>query len=114
MIKKIISLVIFLAVANAGVRVAIVYFHDQQFKDAVRELALFAGSPPVKTDEVLRAKVMELAQDNQIPLYPDYVEIARRSVVGVGDKVTIKFSYAVNVTLAPGYQRRFEFDYVTP
>ena len=24
------------------------------------------------------------------------------------------FSYAVNVTLAPGYQRRFEFDYVTP
>jgi hypothetical protein len=24
---------------NAGVRVGIVYFHDQQFKDAVRELS---------------------------------------------------------------------------
>src|SRR3954464_12765425 len=99
---------------NAGVRLGFVYFHDQQFKDAVRELALFAGTPPAKTDEALRAKVMELAQDNQIPLYPEYVEIARRSVVGIGDKVTIKFTYAVNVALLPGYERRFDFDYVTP
>ena len=41
MIKKIISLVIFLVLANAAVRVGMVYFHDQQFKDAVRELSLF-------------------------------------------------------------------------
>ena len=70
MIKKVISLLVFLLLANAGVRVALVYMHDQKFKDAVRELALFAGQPPVKSDEVLRAKVMELAQENQVPIDP--------------------------------------------
>ena len=79
MIKRIVSILIFLLLVNAGVRLGLVYFHDQQFKDAVRELALFAGQPPVKTDETLRAKVMELAQDNQVPLDADYVEISRKA-----------------------------------
>jgi hypothetical protein len=113
-IKRIISIIVFLLVANAGVRLAMVYFHDQQFKDAVREMALFAGQPPGKTDEALRARVMELAQDNEIPLDPDYIEISRHVLVGIGEKVTIKFSYAMNVNVAPGYSRRFDFDYVTP
>ena len=114
MIKKVISLLVFLLLANAGVRVALVYMHDQKFKDAVRELALFAGQPPVKSDEVLRAKVMELAQENQVPIDPYYIEISRRSAPGIGEKVTIKFSYAVMVPMAPGYPRRFDFDYITP
>jgi hypothetical protein len=110
MIKKIISLVIFLLLANAGVRVGTVYFHDQQFKDAVRELALFSGT---KTDEVLRAKVMEIAAQNQIPLDPDYIEISRKSVPGVGDHSVIKVAYAVLVPVVPGKPRRFQFDYIT-
>lgn len=113
-IKRVVSIVIFLLLVNAGVRVGFVFFHDQQFKDAVRELALFAGQPPGKTDEVLRLKVMELAQENQVPLDPDYIEIIRRAAPGIGDKVTIKFQYAVMVSMAPGYQRRFDFDYTTP
>ena len=114
MLKRILSVVIFLLLMNAGVRVGLVFFHDQQFKDAVRELALFAGQPPAKTDEVLMAKVMELAQEHQIPLDPDYVEISKRPIPGLGDKITIKFSYAVMISLAPGYQRRFDFSYTTP
>ena len=114
MIKRVLSVIVFLLLVNAGVRFGLVYLHDQQFKDAVRELALFAGQPPAKTDEALRAKVMELAQENQIPLDPDYVEITRKALPGLGEKVTIKFAYAVMVALAPGYQRRFDFDYITP
>ena len=114
MIKRIVSLLVFLLLLNAGIRVGFVFFHDQQFKDSVRELALFAGQPPVKSDEVLRGKVMELAQENQVPLDADYIEIIRRSSPGIGEKVTIKFSYAVLVSLAPGYQRRFDFEYQTP
>jgi hypothetical protein len=110
MIKRIISFVIFLLVVNAGVRVGLVFFHDQQFKDAVRELALFSGT---KTEEVVRARVMDLAQQYQIPLDPDYVEISRRSIPGMGDHSAIKVSYAVLVQVAPGYARRFEFDYAT-
>jgi hypothetical protein len=113
-VKRIISLLVFLLVMNAAVRAGLVFFHDQRFKDAVRELALFAGQPPAKTDEVLRLRVMELAQEHEIPLYADYIEIIRRSSPGIGEKVTIKFSYAVMVSLAPGYQRRFDFDYTTP
>ena len=114
MIKRVVSVIIFLLLANAAVRVGFVFFHDQQLKDSVRELALFAGQPPGKSDEALRAKVMDFAHENQVPLDPDYVEISRRASPGIGEKVTIKFSYAVMVPLATGYQRRFDFDYVTP
>jgi hypothetical protein len=111
MIKRVISLVIFLLIANAAGRVALVFFHDQQFKDAVREIALF-GAP--KSDEILKTNVMKAAEDNQVPIDPDYIEISRRTIVGTNDKVVIKVAYAVMVKVAPGYQRRFDFDYTTP
>jgi hypothetical protein len=111
MIKKIISLIVFLVAANAGIRVSIVYFHDEQFKDAVRELSLFSGG---KAEEIVRAKVLELAAQNQIPLDPDFVELVRKSSPGIGDHFVIKVAYAVMVPVLPGNPRRFEFDYTTP
>jgi len=114
MIKRVVSLIVFLLIVNAGVRLGLVYYHDQTFKDAVREFALFAGTPPAKPNEAIIAKVIQLAQDNSIPLDPDFIEISRNSSAGLGEKVTIKFRYAVNVPLVPGYVRRFDFDYVTP
>src|SRR4051812_15821633 len=114
MIKRLISLVVFVLVVMAAYQMGMVYFHDQQFKDAVREYAILASQPPPKPDETMRAKVMDLAQANQIPLDPDYLDISRQNTAGLGDKIVIKFSYAVNVSLLPGYKRRFDFDYVTP
>jgi hypothetical protein len=112
MIKRVLSLIIFLLLLNAGARVGMVYFHHQQFKDALSELSLFSGT---KAEEIVRAKVMELAAENQIPLDPDYVEIMRKNVPGIGDHSSIKVSYAVNVRLFPGAApRRFQFDYTTP
>ena len=111
MIKRLIAIVIFLLIANAGVRVALVVFHGQQFNDAVREIALFGAG---KSDEALRIAVMKAAADNDVPLDADYIEITRRTVVAPNDKVTIKVVYAVLVKLAPGYERRFDFDYMTP
>lgn len=114
MIKRIVSILVFLVIANAGVRVGLAYFRDQQFKDSVRELAILAGQPPGQTDDVLRNKVMDLAQENQIPLDADYIEISRRAAAGLGEKVTIKVAYAVIIQMLPGYGRRFDFDYTTP
>ncbi len=111
MIKKIISLIVFLVVLNAGVRVAVVYFHDQQFKDAVRELSLFSGG---KSEEIIRVKVMELAAQNEIPLDADFVEMTRKSTPGIGDHFINKVSYAVMVPVFPGNPQRFQFDYTTP
>ena len=113
MIKRVIGLVVFLLVMNAAVRWGTVYFHDQQFKDAIRELALFAGQSR-KSDEILKNEIMALAREHQIPLDPDFVEIRRQSTQGLGEKVTIKFAYAVMIPLIPGQPRRFEFDYTTP
>ncbi len=111
MIKKVISLVIFLVLLNAGLRVGIVYFRDQQFKDGIRELSLFSGG---KAEEIIRGKVMELAAENQIPLDPDFVEITRKVMPGVGDHSAIKVSYAVMIPVFPGQNRRFDFQYTTP
>jgi len=111
MIKRVLSTVIFLLLANAGIRVGLVYFHHQQFRDALSELSLFSG---VKPEEVVRAKVMELAAEYKIPLDPDFIEITRKNVPGIGDHSAIKVSYAVNVPVFPGAKkRRFQFDYTT-
>ena len=111
MIKRIVGIVVFLLVMNAGFRLGSVFFHDQQFKDAVREIALFGAG---KTDEALKNAVMKAADDNEIPLDPDFIEIARKSIVGSGDKVVIRVAYARLVQVAPSYQRRFDFSYMTP
>ncbi|HET7696405.1 MAG TPA: hypothetical protein VFK57_11895 [Vicinamibacterales bacterium] len=111
MIKKLLSLVIFLALVNAGARLAVAFFHDQQFNDAVREIALFGAKDP---DEALKQKVMDAARRNAIPLEPEFIEISRRSVVVPNDKVVIKVAYAEMIQLAPGYARRFDFEYTTP
>ena len=111
MIKKVLSLIIFLVLANAAIRVGTVYFHDEQFKDAVRELSLFSSG---KSEEIVRGKVMELAAENQIPLDPDFVEVTRKIVPGVGDHSMIKVTYAVMIPVFPGQKRRFDFQYTTP
>ena len=47
MIKRVVGIVIFLLIMNAALRVGLLFFHDQQFDDAVREIALFgAGASP--------------------------------------------------------------------
>ena len=111
MIKRILSLLAFLLLVNAGLRVGIVFFHDQQFKDAVREIALFGAGKP---DEALKQRVMEAASQNSVPLDPDYIQIERKTVVVPGDKVVISVSYAEIIQVAPGYTRRFDFTYTTP
>jgi hypothetical protein len=110
MIKRIIGIVIFLLVMNAGARLAMFVYHDQELKDGVRETALFAQG---KTDDALKARVMQLAQEQQIPLDPDYVEVIHRMTPN-GDVVTIKFAYAKNLALAPGYTRRMDISYQVP
>jgi hypothetical protein len=111
MIRRLISLLIFAAIVYAGWNVGAVWFHYNQFKDTVREIALFGGG---KADETLKGSVMDSATANRVPLDPDFIQITRRAEVGVGEHVTIKVAYAQIVQVLPGYQRRFDFDYTTP
>ena len=101
MIRRLFGLAVVLLIVHAAVRAGVVWVHYQNFKDGVRETALFAGT---KTDEALRERVMEIARDNSIPLYPEYVTIER------GGSVTIKASYVDMVEWLPGYRRPWQFD----
>ena len=105
MIKKLISLAIVAAIGYATINAGGVYLRYQQFKDGVRETALFAGN---KTDDQLKARVMELAERDSVPLDPEYVRIER-----VADRVRITASYVEIVKLLPGYEKPWQFDIVT-
>jgi hypothetical protein len=105
MLKKIISLAIFLALAYATFNIGGAWLRYQQFKDAVRETALFAGD---KTNEALKARVIELAQQDNIPLDPEYVRVERLT-----DRVMISASYVETIKVLPGYERQWQFDVVT-
>ena len=105
MFRKLISLAILVAIVYATVHAGGAYLRYQQFKDAVRETALFAGN---KTDEQLKARVMELAQRDEVPLDPDFVHIER-----IADRVVISASYVEIIKLLPGYERQWQFDVVT-
>lgn len=111
MIRRIVTLLVVLAIAYAGYHVGMVFFHDQEFRDAVRNIALFGAD---KSDDALRQSVMNAAGENEIPLDPDYIDISRQNVVGVNDHVIIKYAYAMMVPILPHYERRIEFDYTTP
>jgi hypothetical protein len=104
-IRRLLGLAVFLLFMHAAVRGGIVWLHYQNFKDGVRETALFAGT---KTDEDLRGQVMRLAEQNSVPLNPDSLTVDR-----AGGVVTIKASYVEMVEWIPTYKRPWEFTVVS-
>ncbi|HEY3886819.1 MAG TPA: hypothetical protein VGL62_16510 [Vicinamibacterales bacterium] len=111
MARRLLGLIVFLLVANAGIHGGLAFFHDQEFRDAVRQVALFGAG---KSDDALKQSVMNAAADNSIPLDDDFIDISRTSIVGSNDHVVIKYAYAEMIELLPKYSRRFDFSYTTP
>ncbi len=103
MIRKLVQLAIFLLVANAVYRVAPVTLHYVQFKDAVQELALFAT--PKTTDAELVDRVMALADEHDITLDRDDVQVRR-----LNGQLTIDASYIETMKVLPGYDYVRQFD----
>jgi hypothetical protein len=102
MARKIVKLAIFLAVANALYRFIPVYFHYQQFKDAVHEAALFSRG---RTDAQLIDQVMDLAARYRIPLDREYVQVRHDN-----ERTLIDASYVETIEWFPGYKRNWQFD----
>jgi len=101
-IRKLIQLAIFLLMANAVYRIAPVSLHYYKFKDAVQELALFSQRA---TDAQLVDRVMELADENSIPLDREWVQIHRST-----GQLTIDASYMETMKVLPGYDYVRQFD----
>jgi len=94
-IKNLFKLAVFLLIANALYQFGPVWVHHYQFKQALNEMALEAGDVP---DSAIVDRVMELAQDNKVPIDRDAVQVQRRR-----QHVTIDAPYAEVVRVLPGY-----------
>jgi hypothetical protein len=102
MARKFVKLAIFLLIANALYRFIPVYFHYQQFKDAVHETALFSRG---RTDGQLIEQVMDLAAKYQVPLDREYVQVRHDN-----ERTIIDASYIETIEWVPGYKRNWQFD----
>ncbi|HET7617870.1 MAG TPA: hypothetical protein VFK20_05125 [Vicinamibacterales bacterium] len=102
MVRNIIRLAVFLLVANALYRTAPVYLHYQQFKDGVHEVAVFGKG---KSDDSIRARVMELAEQYDIPIDSEDVAVRHE-----GEFTYIDVSYVEDVAVVPGYIYHWAFD----
>ena len=102
MARRIVKLAIFLLMVHALYRFIPVYFHYQQFKDAVHETALFSKD---KTDAQVLDRVMELAAKYKIPLSRDYVEVKRE-----GERLMINAAYVESIEWLPTYKRDWQFN----
>lgn len=102
MIRRLFQLAIFLFVANALYQAAPIGLHYFQFKDALRELALFSQK---SSDKEMVDRVMVLAADHKIPLERDYVAVTRTT-----SEVIITASYLETMTFVPGFPYERQFD----
>jgi hypothetical protein len=102
MVRKLLKLAVFLLIANGVYQIAPPVVHHFQFKDAVREAALFSQS---QTDAELLDKIMALAQENSIPLEREYVQVLHQT-----RSMTIKASYVEKLHPVPGFVYPWEFE----
>ncbi len=95
MLKRLIELVIAVVIIYAGWHAGVAYLHYYQFNDAIGELALFAGG---STNDQLKERVMQLAQQYQIPIDADSVTVRTDAEV-----TQITAPYTETVKLLPNY-----------
>ena len=102
MIRKLVKLAIFLLIANALYQTAPVAIHNFQFKDALRDLALFSRQVP---DAELLDRIMALAEENNVPLDREFIQIRRST-----GQLIIDVSYVEAIKVVPGYTYEHQFD----
>jgi hypothetical protein len=105
MIRKLLKLAVFLLVLNALYQLAPVTVRYFQFKDAIRELALF---PQKLNESQLVDKVVEMAEERSVPLERDNVQVRRAS----DGSVLIDVWYVETLRFVPGVEYPWEFSVV--
>ena len=101
MARTFVKLAIFLLVVHAIYRFVPVYFHYQQFKDAVHETALFSKD---KTNAQIVDRVMELAEKYRVPLQREYIDVRREN-----EQLFISAAYVELIEWLPRYKRPWLF-----
>jgi hypothetical protein len=100
--RTVVKLAVFLLVVHALYRFVPVYFHYQQFKDAVHETAMFSKD---KTDVQIIDRVMELAEKYRVPVKREYVEVKRGN-----EQLLINAAYVDSIEWLPRYRKPWLFE----
>ncbi len=99
--KTIIKLVVAALVVHATYRAADVYLRYYNFRDDVHQIAQFAGR---QTDAELRDRVLEAAQQREVPLDPGVITVRRKP-----NHLLIDATYSERIELLPRYFYPWEF-----
>lgn len=100
MFKLFIKLSIVALLANATFKVGQEYLTYVQFRDAIRDAAMFKTN----NDEDLRKRIMDLSLDYDIPLSEDALNIHREE-----RHVFVEGSYKKDIEVAPRFEYPWPF-----
>ena len=96
--KTLIKLLLAAMVLHASVRAGQSAWRYLQFKDAVEQEARFGAR---LADEDLHSRILEVAEEQGIPLGYDDVAVQRH-----GDRTSVSAAYSEPITLVPGVYTR--------
>jgi hypothetical protein len=102
MFRNLIKLAIVLLVGYALYNFVPVYMKYQQFKDDVRQTALFAGQA---SEEEVVTRVMTAAQERGVPLSRESVRVRR-----INTQTHIDAAYTSPIKFMPWYTYVWEFE----
>src|SRR5436190_15956215 len=103
MIKLIVKLAVAALIANAAWRIGSSYVAFYKFKDAITEEAQFAADKPA---DQLRDRVVELAQQYDLPVNGDAL-----TIVKADQRTRIAGSYTKTIEIVPGYRYPWAFNW---
>ena len=101
MLRNLIRVAVLLLIANALYRFVPVYVHYHQFKDAVKEAALFAKD---KSDSEITDRVMVLAERYKVRINREAVQVTRDRQL-----TYINVKYEEQIEWVPMYKRPMPF-----
>ena len=100
--KLLIKLAITALLANAAFRIGTEYLVHYNFRDSVREAAMFRA----RNEEELGQRVMETAAAYNVPLAPDGFSMRRD-----GRETLVRGSYTKAIEIVPGFPYQWKFDF---
>jgi hypothetical protein len=100
--KLLIKLALVALLANAAFRIGTEYVVHYQFRDTIREAAMFRA----RNDDELGQTVMETATNFKIPLAPDGFTMRRD-----GREAYVEGSYVKPIEIVPGYTYQCKFPF---
>jgi hypothetical protein len=103
MLKVLIKLAIVVLLANAVWRIGSAYASYYRFQDAVHENMLYG---PDKTDEQLNTRILELAQEYELPITDESFTLRRQN-----NHTIVDGRFVQPVEVFPGYKYPWPFSW---